>query len=76
MNTLNRRLLNAGFMLAAVLAPTAVLAQDATAAVMDNSSGWIGGLVVWLLAVGGLISVGVMITVDKRAQAARIVTRR
>ncbi len=70
MNTLSSRLLNAGAIVAAAFAPVAVFAQDTTMAV-DNSSPAIGFLVVWLLAIGGLLAIGAAIFSDKRAQATR-----
>jgi hypothetical protein len=75
MNKLPRRPLNAGLIvLAAVLAPTAVFAQDAAYA--ENASNFIGGLVVWLLPVGGAFAVFAMIALDKQAQASRGTTAR
>jgi hypothetical protein len=70
MKTLSRRLLNAGLIAAAVLAPTAAFAQDA--AFSENASNFIGGLVVWLLPIGGAFAVGVMFASDKSAQQNRL----
>jgi cytochrome c biogenesis factor len=70
MNMLNRRLLNAALSVSAmVLVPSGAFAQDA--AVADNASGYIGILVIWLLAVGGAIAIFAMVAADKRAQASR-----
>jgi hypothetical protein len=52
-----------------LLAPVIASAQDA--AMADNSSPVIGFLVVWLLAIGGIIAVAVAISVDKMAQSSR-----
>ncbi len=70
-NTLSRRLRNAALAAAgAVVAPTAAFAQDAVAG-DPTASNAIGGLVIWLLAVGGIIAVGAMIWLDRGAQASR-----
>lgn len=75
MNMLFSRLLNAGLIVsAAVLVPTAVFAQDAMA-VDTTASSWIGGLVVWLLPIGGIFAVAVMFAMDKGAQASRTTRR-
>lgn len=69
-NMLSSRLLTAGLTVSAsILLPAVASAQDATMA--DNSSPLIGGLVVWLLAIGGILAVGVAATVDKMAQSSR-----
>jgi hypothetical protein len=75
MNTLTSRLLNAGLIVAAVvLAPLAASAQDAPM-YTENASNFIGALVVWLLPIGGIFAVGVMISMDKTAQASRSMRR-
>lgn len=74
-NMLTSRLLNAALIVfAAVLAPVAAFAQDASMA--DNSSNFIGLLVVWLLPIGGAFAVFVMFSSDKAAQAGRRTTVR
>lgn len=74
MNMLNSRLLNAALIaIAAVLVPVAALAQDVST-MGDNASGFIGGLVIWLLPIGGIFAVGAMISIDKQVQANRIGT--
>jgi cell division protein FtsX len=76
MNTLTSRLINAGLIAAAVVfTPLAAFAQDAAPAYTENASNFIGALVVWLLPIGGLFAVGVMIAMDKGAQASRIARR-
>ena len=75
MNTLKSRLLNASLVAsAAVLLPTAVLAQD-VAPYSENASNVIGALVVWPLPIGGAFAVGVMLASDKSAQQSRISRR-
>ncbi len=70
---LSCRLLSAGLIVAAAaLSPCVAFAQDAAA--MDNSSPTIGLLVIWLLGVGGVLSVIAGISIDKSVQASR--TRR
>ncbi len=71
-NMLTSRLRNASLIASvAVLAPSAVFAQDATSTLMDNSSGWIGGLIVWLLPIGGIFAVAVASAMDKSVRAGR-----
>ncbi len=71
MNTLKSRLLNAAFIVGtAALAPIAAAAQDATAP-DPTASNWIGGLVVWLLPLGGAGAVFTMFALDKSAQQSR-----
>jgi hypothetical protein len=73
MNLLNSRLRNAGLIVSALaLLPSVVFAQDvATATMSDNASNFIGGLVIWLLPVGGAFAVFVMFASDKSAQQGR-----
>ncbi len=74
MNTLTSRLLNAALIVsAAVLTPQLALAQDAVAG-DPTASNFIGGLVVWLLPIGGAGAVFTMVALDKGAQQSR--TRR
>jgi ethanolamine transporter EutH len=74
MKMLSSRLLNAALIVSAVvLAPHAAFAQDA--AMADNSSSWIGGLVVWLLPIGGIFAVVVATAMDKGAQSSRTARR-
>ncbi len=75
MNMLSSRLLSAGLIVAAlVLAPLGAFAQDAPM-YTENASNFIGGLVIWLLPVGGALAVFVMIASDKSAQSSRIARR-
>jgi hypothetical protein len=69
MNTLKSRLLAGLIALAAAILPSVVFAQDA--AYSENASNFIGGLVVWLLPVGGGLAVFVMLAADKVAQQGR-----
>jgi hypothetical protein len=76
MNMLNSRLSYAALIVAAaVLLPAGAFAQDASAAMGDNASNFIGGLVIWLLPIGGAIAVGVMRASDKSAQQNRVTRR-
>ena len=70
MNTVSSRLLGSGLIVLATLLPHVALAQDMST-LMDNSSGWIGMLVVWLLPIGGIFAVAVAMAMDKGAQASR-----
>ncbi len=69
------RLVNAALVVtAAIVTPLAASAQD-VAAIADNSSSWFGGLVVWLLPIGGIIAVVVATAMDKTAQTGRSARR-
>ncbi len=74
MNMLSSRPLNAALIVTALtLAPRAVFAQDA--AMADNASNFIGGLVIWLLPIGGIFAVVVATAMDKGAQSSRTARR-
>ncbi len=76
MNMLKSRLSYAALMVAAaVLLPAGAFAQDASAAMGDNASNFIGGLVIWLLPIGGAFAVFAMFASDKSAQQNRISRR-
>jgi hypothetical protein len=74
MKMLSSRLLKGLLVFVAALAPAAVFAQDAAYA--ENASNFIGGLVIWLLPIGGIFAVAVAIAMDKGAQASRTTTVR
>jgi len=73
MNKLASRLVATAAAAGATLLPVISSAQDAVAG-DPTASNAIGGLVIWLLAAGGVIAVGVMAWSDRSAQQGR--TRR
>lgn len=76
MNLLKSRLSYAALIVAAaVVLPAGAFAQDASAAMADNASNWIGGLVAWLLPVGGGIAILAMLASDRSAQQRRVTRR-